>query len=69
MTVTPLSTRAAIQIRNSAARIPDPREAEQFLAMMLRAADLAQESKRLRIAAWSKYRELTGLQKGMRSYA
>jgi hypothetical protein len=69
MTATPLSTRAAIQIRNSAARIPDPREAEQFLSMMLRAADLAQESKRLRLAAWEKYRQLTGLEKGTRSYA
>jgi len=65
----PLSPRAEAQYRNSARRIPDPREAEQFLSMMMRAAQLAQESKELRIVAWKKYRQLTGLEKGARSHA
>jgi hypothetical protein len=69
MTATPLSERAAAQIRSSALRIPDPREAERFTAMLVRAAELAQQSKALRIAAWARYRTLTGLEKGARSYA
>jgi hypothetical protein len=69
MTATPLSPRAAAQIRSSSLRIPDPREAERFTAMLVRAAELAQQSKALRIAAWARYRQLTGLKKGERSYA
>jgi hypothetical protein len=67
--MTALSERASKQLYRSAARIPGDAERECFIAMMLRAAELAQESKRLRIAAWEKYRQLTGLKKGQRSYA
>jgi hypothetical protein len=65
----PLSERAAAQIYKSSLRIPDPRERERFTAMLVRAAELAQQSKELRIAAWARYRTLTGLAKGERSYA
>lgn len=65
----PLSPRAIAQIRSSAARIPDAREAERFTAMLVRAAELAQQSKELRISAWARYRKLTGLVKGQRVYA
>jgi hypothetical protein len=62
-----LSERTIAQIRNSAARIPDAREAERFTAMLVRAAELAHQSKELRIAAWARYRQLTGLHKGDRA--
>ncbi len=68
MSAVPLN-RPAIQIRNCAARIADERERERFTAMLVRAAELAQQSKALRIAAWARYRQLTGLEKGARSYA
>jgi hypothetical protein len=64
-----LSPRAHKQAHNCALRIPDSRERERFLAMIVRAAELAQQSKELRIAAWARYRQLTGLVKGQRSYA
>jgi hypothetical protein len=64
-----LSERAAKQLYGTAARIPDTRERERFIAMLVRAAELAQQSKALRIAAWERYRTLTGLAKGQRSYA
>jgi hypothetical protein len=64
---TPLSPRAANQIQASALRIPDVRERDRFTAMMLRAAELAQQSKHLRVSAWARYRTLTGLEKGTRS--
>jgi hypothetical protein len=68
MTEPPVN-RPANQIRNCASRIADERERERFVAMLTRAAELAQQSKALRIAAWARYRQLTGLEKGARSYA
>jgi hypothetical protein len=65
----PPVNRPAQQIHNCALRISDARERERFIAMLTRAAELAQQSKALRIAAWARYRQLTGLQKGQRSYA
>jgi plasmid maintenance system killer protein len=69
LTTSSLSERAAKQLYGSAARIPDAAERERFIRMMVRAAELAQQSKELRVAAWARYRQLTGLQKGQRSYA
>ena len=63
----PLSNRAAAQISHCKSRITDPREAERFAAMLIRAAELAQQSKALRIAAWARYRTLTGLKIGERA--
>jgi hypothetical protein len=61
-----LSPRAIAQIQCSAARISDTHERDRFVAMMVRAAELAQQSKSLRLEAWSRYRTLTGLAKGQR---
>jgi hypothetical protein len=69
MNATPLTPRAHNQLYGSALRIPDERERELFVAMLVRAAELAQDSKRLRIEAWARYRQLTGLAKGQRAYA
>jgi hypothetical protein len=47
-----------------AGRIADPIARERFLELLMRANQLNEQARNLRLLAWSDYRRLTGLAKG-----
>jgi hypothetical protein len=55
------------QIASCAPRIADAKERDRFIRMLTRADELAAQSTALRLAAWQRYRELTGYEKGAKA--